>query len=159
MSKILKLHIIFFITLIVNISDLQAQNAIKLIGYVTDSVTADPISYVSVYIKGTTIGAMTNDNGKFEFNTEKRGDLTVSCIGYEEYSVNINSLKDLHNIRIKLKPTQIQLQEVLIKPKKEKYSKKNNPAVEFVENVIANKQKNDPKQKDYLSYEGYEKLS
>ncbi|MDO5571078.1 MAG: DUF5686 family protein [Bacteroidales bacterium] len=141
-------------------SGIEAQtNLIK--GVVVDSITAEPVSYVSVYLKGTTIGAMTDDNGNFEIHTTTtKGTLIISCIGYKEYSASLSSFKNIEDVNIKLVPTQYQLAEVLIKPKKEKYSKKNNPAVEFVKNVIDNRNENDPKKtKDYYSYERYEKFS
>ena len=42
-------------------------------------------------------------------------------------------------LNVKLQPDDIMLSEVVVKPKKEKYSRKNNPAVEFMKKVIENK--------------------
>lgn len=44
-----------------------------------------------------------------------------------------------NNLKIKLAPNGITLNEVVVKPKKEKYSKKENPAVKFVKQVIASR--------------------
>ena len=38
-----------------------------------------------------------------------------------------------------LRPDDIMLDEVVVKPKREKYSRKNNPAVELMKKVIAHK--------------------
>jgi len=38
-----------------------------------------------------------------------------------------------------LAPADVMLSEVVVKPKKEKYSRKNNPAVEFMKKVIEHK--------------------
>ena len=50
------------------------------------------------------------------------------------------------------------MNEVVVKPKKEKYSKKENPAVKFVKQVIASRESNDPRNHDYFQYDQYEKM-
>ena len=44
-------------------------------------------------------------------------------------------------LNVKLQSDDIMLSEVVVKPKKEKYSRKNNPAVEFMKKVIENKKR------------------
>ena len=56
-------------------------------------------------------------------------------------------------------PTGVALKELVVKPKKEKYSKKNNPAVEFVKRLMAKKQDFEPKNHDYYNYNKYEKMT
>lgn len=51
----------------------------------------------------------------------------------------------------------VDLQEVVVKPKKVKYSKKNNPAVDFVNYLRKEAKKHDPANSDYYSYDKYEK--
>ncbi len=50
------------------------------------------------------------------------------------------------------------LNEVVVRPQKEKYSKKENPAVTFVRQVIALRKSNDPHNHDYFQYDRYEKM-
>ena len=50
------------------------------------------------------------------------------------------------------------LSEVVVKPKKEKYSRKNNPAVEFMKKVIENKKALKLEENDYYQYQKYEKM-
>lgn len=52
-----------------------------------------------------------------------------------------------------------QLQELLVKPKKEKYSKKDNPAVDLMRRVRANQKNGDPTSLDYYSYDQYDKTT
>ena len=127
-------------------------------GVVKDSLTLQPLSYVSVYLKGTTHGAMTDENGSFRLDASPRQTLIASCIGYKEYSEPVSSFKS-NQITILLAPSNYQLAEVQIKPKKEKYSKKGNPAVEFVRKIIDNRKSGDPHNEDYYSYQRYEKLT
>ncbi len=50
-----------------------------------------------------------------------------------------------------------ELQELVVKPKKEKYSKKNNPAVDLMRRVRAYQHNGDPRLNNYYSYDQYDK--
>ena len=52
----------------------------------------------------------------------------------------------------------IMLQEVTVRPKKEKYKKKGNPAYELMQDVRKNKEKFDPALNDNYSYDFHEKI-
>ena len=43
----------------------HAQSFTSASGIVKDSITGEPLPFVSVYFDGSTIGAMTDDNGTF----------------------------------------------------------------------------------------------
>ncbi len=51
------------------------------------------------------------------------------------------------------------LDEVVVSQKKEKYSKRNNPAVELMEKVRRNRDHHDPKQEEYFSYDSYDRIT
>ena len=61
-------------------------------------------------------------------------------------------------MKIVLKPADYDLPEVVIKPKREKYRKKNNPALELVREIIDKREENSPENKDFYSRERHEKL-
>ncbi|MHB9140714.1 MAG: DUF5686 family protein, partial [Paludibacter sp.] len=65
----------------------------------------------------------------------------------------------LISLKILLSPTSYDISEVVVKPKKHKYKKKGNPAVDFVKRVIASKEKYNPLNKPYYQYEHYEKIN
>lgn len=52
----------------------------------------------------------------------------------------------------------VSLEEVVVKPGKEHYSKKNNPAVDFVSRIRENAMLGDPYLKDNYNYERYERI-
>lgn len=52
-----------------------------------------------------------------------------------------------------------QLDEVLVKPKKQKYSRKNNPAVELMRKVIAAKGNHNLKNNDFFRYDKYQRIT
>ena len=54
---------------------------------------------------------------------------------------------------------EVSLDEVVVKPKKEKYSKKNNPAVDFVERLRRASTLSSPANHDYYSYDRYGRMT
>lgn len=79
-------------------------------------------------------------------------------MGYEEKEIFVNKGKN-NAFVVDLVPTGVVMKELVVKPKKEKYSKKNNPAVIFVEKLMARKHMYDPKNHDYYNYQKYEKMN
>ena len=61
-------------------------------------------------------------------------------------------------LNVKLAPDNILLNEVVVKPQKEKYSRKNNPAVEFMKKVISHKKRQVLENNDYYQIDKYEKI-
>lgn len=49
------------------------------------------------------------------------------------------------------------LKEVIVKPKRQKYSKRNNPAVDLIQRVRKDRKRVDPAESNYYSYDKYEK--
>ena len=62
-------------------------------------------------------------------------------VGYATQVVTVSSKTTELNISMK---ADLVLDEVVVKPKREKYSRKNNPAVELMKKVIASKEKTNP---------------
>ena len=127
-------------------------------GIVTDSISGEPLPYVSILVKGTTTGSVTDEAGRFAFAVPtSSATLEVSYMGYRTKELHL-SPRRLRGLRVQLAPTEITLTDVVIKPGKEKYRKKDNPAVRFVKQVIASRGANDPRNHDYFQYDQYEKM-
>ena len=115
--KNLKKIILSLLIILVGTSLAQAQNGL-IRGTVYDDVTAEELPGVTVYIEGTTIGAMTDFDGKFSLSVAAGiYDVRVSFISYE--TINIKGLEVkagevtlLDNLR--LKEANIQLGEVVV---------------------------------------------
>lgn len=136
-----------------------AQQTVTVEGIVKDSLTQEPLPYISVYMKGTTTGVTTDDDGRFRLEyTGPSRTLAVSSLGYAERTYPVEAGR-VNRFDVLLAPATYALSEVVVKPGKSKYSKKNNPAVELVEKMIANRNENNPKNHDYYSYERYEKIT
>ena len=149
--------IVFLLASLFTVWIANGQNTI-IKGVVTDSITGERLPYVSLIFKGTTIGTATDGDGNFSFSalTDVKN-LEVSYLGYDTKEVKVIPGKT-NNLKIKLAPNGITLNEVVVKPKKEKYSKKENPAGKFVKQVIASRESNDPRNHDYFQYDQYEKM-
>ena len=127
-------------------------------GVVTDSVTGEPLPYVAVLLKGTTIGATTDLDGIFTLSSSSRvRTLQVSYLGYATKELSFVPGKT-DDLKIRLAPEAINLSEVVVSPKKDKYKKKDNPAVIFIKKVIERRESNDPRNHDYFKYDQYEKM-
>ena len=125
---------------------------IKIRGIVTDSITGDPLPFVSVFLKGSTTGTMTDNSGKFSFSVPSSTPMiTAGSIGYKEKSI-LPVTGKYTSLRFRLAPASYKISEVVIRPKKQKYSKKRNPAVDFVRKVIESKNRHNPYQKEYYRY-------
>ena len=128
-------------------------------GIVLDYYTQKPMEYIPVYIKNTATGCLTNYKGEFFLKDSSGADtLVVEAIGYGKYVKKLKSGINT-NLTIKLKPENVQLTGAVVRPKREKYRKKENPAVELIRNVIANKERNKIEDKPYYKCDLYEKLT
>lgn len=128
-------------------------------GVVRDSLTHESLPFVAIYLKGSDRGIMTDADGRFSITTQVNFiSLEVSTMGYTTKNVWVNKGQS-NDVTIDMVPTGVALKELVVKPKKEKYSKKNNPAVEFVKRLMAQKHGYDPKNHDYYNYNKYEKMT
>lgn len=87
-----------------------AQQRITITGTVKD-VNGESIIGANVSVEGTTIGTITNIDGAFKLEVPENGKLTVSFIGYEKQTVNINKKQ---TFTITLKEDSEMLSEVVV---------------------------------------------
>lgn len=128
-----------------------AQN---ITGVVTDAKTGQPIPFANVrYEKGG--GGQTDTDGNFSLPF-KAGRIYVSIIGYDTRNFKVS--QPGHH-QVKLDPTDLSFDEAVVTGRKDKYSRKNNPAVELMRKVIAAKKNSNLKEHDYYSIDRYSKLT
>ena len=137
----------------------SAQKATVVKGLVRDSLTQEPIPYASVFFVGSDKGVMTGDEGEFAVAVRDNFlNVRVSTLGYREKTFFVKKGEE-NDLVIDLVPSDYVLKEVVVKPKREKYSRKNNPAVAFVEKLIDRRNVGNPKLHDFYNYEKYEKMT
>jgi hypothetical protein len=130
----------------------------QITGQVTDAQTGEAIPFASVQYKEHDIGVVSDLDGHFHIARHNGWTLTISAVGYVSDTVMVNaSLKS--PCEIELKPDNTMLKEVTVKSKRERYSRRNNPAVEMMRKVIAAKKRTDLDNHDYYQYNKYQKLT
>ena len=150
--------ILFCLVGLLCLFSLEGQNEIRIKGLVTDSVSGEPLPYVSIIVKGTTTGAATDLDGRFSLTVPSSASGKMLEVSYLGYSTKQIPLKSGQSLSIQLAPTGIALNEVVVKPGRERYRRRDNPAVAFVKNVIERRDANDPRNHDYYSYDRYQKM-
>ena len=127
-------------------------------GQIIDAKTGEPIPFASAQYLGHGVGVASDIDGKFSIARHNGWQLTFTSVGYVSHTVAINSgIKD--NIKISLKDDTRMLKEVTIKTKRQRYSRKNNPAVEMMKKVVAAKKKTDLDNRDFYQYNKYQKIT
>lgn len=125
-------------------------------GQVVDSITGLPIDFVNISEKGTTNGTITNLDGEFSMIVKPGSEIHFSYLGYDHKVVVAGNRK--MNLVVKLVPQDVQLQEVVVKPKRQRYRRKENPAVILARNVIAHKDDHSPQSHEYFSEKRYDNM-
>lgn len=147
-----------FATLILLFFSDFVKAQMKISGTVIDSETHQPLSNVSVTVPNNNLKTKTDEKGSFVLivsNTNKN--ISLYKEGYKTKSYELSSQSE-QKITVELIDRTTLVEEVVIRSQKKKYRNKDNPAVELIRKVIANKDKNRFSSFDKLSFEEYEKI-
>ena len=136
----------------------SAQTEGLLTGIVTDAATGDTIYYPSVSYKGHHIAVSGTAKGEYSIVRKEGLVLTFSAVGYAPVQVVVKSSTP-KTLNIKLKSDTRQLAEVVVRQKRGKYSRKDNPAVELMRRVIAAKKRTRLENHDFFQYTKYQKIT
>lgn len=125
---------------------------------ILDAKTKQPIPYVSVSDKYYEKIGITDELGWVDIHTTQNVDsIFISTMSYKERFIPVSELDSGGTVT--LEEVVDELQTVIKRARRERYSNKNNPAVDLIRKVI------DRKEKNYfsdtltgLSYEQYEKV-
>jgi hypothetical protein len=123
----------------------------RISGKVYTADSKEPLPFVSVIIKGTTIGAQTDFEGNFVINSPRPGDSLVAVyVGYKRLARPIRDT-ERQEINFPMSTEGVSLDEIEIKAGE-------NPAHRIVRNCVRNRHKNDRNQLEAYEYEVYNKL-
>lgn len=128
----------------------------NVVGVVRDSISGESLPFVNVYCKSSKSGVLTDDRGVFKINARPGQQIEVSSMGYGKSLVQVGANSD--TLFVLLSPASVSLEEVVVKPKKQKYSKRNNPAVDLMRQVRADRDKHNPSTQEKYSYNRYDKM-
>lgn len=122
----------------------------KVSGKIVDAITREPLPFVNIIFKGTTVGGTTDIEGKFSISTTLHVDsISISYVGYNKLTraikkgvvqeLNIGLTQGVDLITVEVRPGE-------------------NPAHRILRKIIANKDKNDREKLDAYEYEVYNKV-
>ncbi|MNK46962.1 hypothetical protein D3C87_657580 [compost metagenome] len=150
----------FFIVLVWVATGLSAfAQKTVVTGNVRDAVSKEPLPYVSVFFKGTTIGTQTDLNGNYALSSSSQQEgLSFNYIGYITLSKNIMPGFE-QKLDVALVPDAKALGEVtVVAGKKARYRNKDNPAVELIRQVIAHREENRISNFNTAAFRQYDKM-
>lgn len=130
----------------------------QLSGQITDAETGEGIPFASVMYRGHGVAVASNVEGKYSIARHEGWALTFSAVGYVSQTVDVDA-STKRVINVKLKADNTQLSDVTVKAKKQKYSRKDNPAVELMKKVVAHKKLTDLDNRDFYQYNKYQKIT
>ena len=147
---------LYLVVVLLVVSTLQMMAQEKITGRVIDE-DGFAVSYASVQYKGHKIAVSSDGEGKFSIEKHPGWMLTVSALSYRTQSVKVDDKTSF--IEVKLKDDSQRLNEVVVKTKRGRYTRKDNPAVELMKRVIAAKKKTDLSNHPYYQYDKYQKIT
>jgi len=106
----MKKLLLFVVALCIGVSTIYAQ-AKQVTGTVTSSDDGSPIPGVSVVVKGSTLGTITNANGEFTLNAPENETLVFSFVGMKTVEIQVTN-QTVYNV--KMENEVIGVDEVLV---------------------------------------------
>ncbi|MCX7638703.1 MAG: carboxypeptidase-like regulatory domain-containing protein, partial [Cyclobacteriaceae bacterium] len=120
-------------------------------GKVTDASSGDPLPFVNIIFKGTSIGTTTDFDGNYQIVTSNPTDsLIASYIGYKPRTKAVVKGRE-QTINFQLEEEVTRLREVVVVAGE-------NPAFPILRNVIRNKERNDKRSLSAYEYDTYSKI-
>lgn len=140
----------------------SGSETVTVHGVVRDSLTREPVPYATVMLSGSGQGVLTNDKGRYSITLASASlstdSLIASAIGYDSRTLPVSS-RIKSRIDFDLHSTGLMLSGVTVRPKREYYSKRNNPAVDFMQRIRSTSHLSDPRRKDNYNYDKYERIT
>ncbi|MCI6551200.1 MAG: DUF5686 and carboxypeptidase regulatory-like domain-containing protein [Prevotella sp.] len=149
MNKFYYIFIVFLLTV--------TTGKAQIVGEIVDAEDGYAIPYASASYKGHHVAVSSNGEGKFSIERHEGWILTFSSVGYTPQIIKVDA--NTNNVRIALKPEARKLDEVVIRSKRARYTRKNNPAVELMRRVIAQKKRTNLSNHPYYQYNKYQKIT
>jgi len=98
------------------------QNGIKsnISGVVVDMETQQPLPFINIWLEGTTIGTISDNNGNYTIKNVSIGRYTLSAkmIGYKQLSISDITVVPKRStiVNISLQQSYVEMEEVVVKP-------------------------------------------
>lgn len=157
MKKYILLFIchLFILNMVAKTSLLIKTDA-NIVGHVIDRKTGEHLPYVSISLKGTTIGTTTDATGHYFFKNLPEGKFKIEAqyIGYktQSFEVNIERKKTLE-IDFELEESSVSLNEVVVSSNRNETTRRLAPTLVSVLDIKMFEKTNSPTVADGLSFQ------
>ncbi len=141
----------FYLLLVLLMLAIPVWSQTKVRGVVTDAESGEPLPFVNIVFKGTTVGTISDIDGTYFLQGNVQTDtLEFSYVGYLPYfhKVDRNAFQE---VNVKMEADSYMLNEIVIHPGE-------NPAWRIMRNVADNRKNNNPDKLDSYKYEVYNKM-
>jgi len=139
------MRLILLLTILVSHQSTFAQTPFSVQGTVTDSATGKPVPFAFVAVLGKPLGTQTDTLGRFSLLlSDTLQSLAFTSLGYESKVISAYQATG-----VRLRAQSQLLDEVVIRNQ--------NPALDLIRRVIAQKAINDPQKKKSFQYRAYTK--
>lgn len=108
----------YLLLALILISSISVAQDITISGKVTDAETKESLPFASVWIKGKTIGTITNAQGDFDFHIPaefKNETLVISMLGYKDFESVVSLLNVDEPLSIALENSLVLLNELVVR--------------------------------------------
>ncbi|MBT8245944.1 MAG: carboxypeptidase-like regulatory domain-containing protein [Winogradskyella sp.] len=143
--------------LLITLNSIITLAQTKVSGYVFDE-SNQPIAFASVIFKGSTVGTITNEDGKFYLESDENWDeLEISFLGFEIQTYKLSKRVN-YDVKFTLKEEAATLDAVVIVTGKQSKKASENPAIRILKKIWERKRQNGVKQFKQYEYDQYEKV-
>ena len=106
---------ILLVSLFAFVCQTKAQH-VRLSGQVVQEGSGEGVEFASILLKETGQWAITDGQGRFTINHISKGQvtLTVQCLGYQKRVLPMTLLRDVDNLKLKMKQESLKLDEVTV---------------------------------------------
>ncbi|MBK7308802.1 MAG: carboxypeptidase-like regulatory domain-containing protein [Chitinophagaceae bacterium] len=137
----------FFVLFILLLPFFSLAQSIAITGNIYDAVTKAPLAFVSVTLKGTNTGTVTDIDGHFAIDKlPANALLVISYVGYKTKEYRLE--KTGTAVSVFIEPADGQLESVIV-------STNENPAHRIIKLLQRNKKRNDPEHQPAFKYNAY----
>lgn len=150
----LPFHIFFLFFSVAYALSAFSQTTIKIQGKAFDAHTKEPLSFINIYLSGTTLGTTTDIDGRYVLEIKSKvpgkDSIVASSVGYGKLKIKISSAA-VQIINFELERSSVDIAEVTVMAGE-------NPAEIILRNIIKNKLKNNKEKLSNYQYEVYNKM-
>ncbi|MCQ2294515.1 MAG: DUF5686 and carboxypeptidase regulatory-like domain-containing protein [Bacteroidales bacterium] len=155
-------HLLVIILLSLAANTWAQKSPTAIAGTICDNTTGEPLPFVQISVPASRMGTVSDINGRFDLTIGAADTLVqFRMVGYRPLSLPIPA-RGSRRMRVRLEPAVTNLQTVNVtakRDKRERYTRRNNPAVELVQQVIDHKSQNHILSTEHFSRHMFSKLN